>query len=551
MSSYSSSCSTQSSTSTVHLVFNPRYPFQKVYSLLSWYHPRAKNPDAHPREPTEIHTRYFHTRWTFTPALQLAGSYALPYHLVLTADGRLNLISSSIHRPEAFICLKVQFGVASPFVMGHHVFYASYDGLKVAQASISQEWVIRIGTGFAFLAKTLLVVAASIAFVQQQWLALSHQSFKVRQIDSMTGNLNNALSFFESRIWFRFPLLTLLAVITPATISVVGRLSISTLETAVPQLDFDPSRYADLQTDAISAYISSSPDTLRIAYGSAMTRRILSIEQEYPNMTYTLQFFGPGLRCDDANADLVSEVNEAMGATQGHKSNFLDCKLYNASYRAVFNLTFPNQDIRVESRELVNPVSASKDISVWEYQIGRSPDEGARRAQGICYQSVMEAFGRLLVGWETQEDGEVITWRTCWRMMAMKWNSGDDTRTGLGSLFENITLSMLSASPLIMNATVAAQNLVPVNITTSVNVFSYNAGDLWRAYGIACGITLISTLLGSIAIWRNGSVGYQNVFSTFVRTTRGHELQSLIEPDDRGTEPLPRKIAETSIVLDI
>jgi hypothetical protein len=100
-------------------------------------------------------------------------------------------------------------GVALSF--GHHFFYAMFDGLQVDSVLLSQTWIIRIGTVFAFAIKTLLVVAVSIAFVQQQWLALSRHQFKIRQIDTMTGVLGNAFSFLESRIWFRFPLLTLLA----------------------------------------------------------------------------------------------------------------------------------------------------------------------------------------------------------------------------------------------------------------------------------------------------------------------------------------------------
>jgi hypothetical protein len=101
-----------------------------------------------------------------------------------------------------------------------------------------------------------------------------------------------------------------------------------------------------------------------------------------------------------------------------------------------------------------------------------------------------------------------------------------------------------------MNSTIASQNRVPVNVLTSVNVYSYNARDLWLAYGIACGAALLSTILGVYGIWRNGGVAYQNVFSTYIRTTRDQVLGGIIEPGDRGTEPLPERIAEASIMMD-
>jgi hypothetical protein len=97
--------------------------------------------------------------------------------------------------------------------IGHHFFYAIFDGRRVDEVSISQTWIIRFGTGIAFIAKTLLVVAASIAFVQQQWSALARHQFKVRQIDTITSVLGNAFCFLESRLWLRFPILSIMAII--------------------------------------------------------------------------------------------------------------------------------------------------------------------------------------------------------------------------------------------------------------------------------------------------------------------------------------------------
>jgi hypothetical protein len=101
-----------------------------------------------------------------------------------------------------------------------------------------------------------------------------------------------------------------------------------------------------------------------------------------------------------------------------------------------------------------------------------------------------------------------------------------------------------------MNSTIAAQNRVSVDIRTQINVYLYEPHGLLLAYGIACGVAMLATLLGMHGIWRNGGVGYQSIFSTFVRTTRDHVLRDLIDPQDHGTEPLPKKLAEASIVLD-
>ncbi|OAL43468.1 hypothetical protein IQ07DRAFT_292964 [Pyrenochaeta sp. DS3sAY3a] len=409
-------------------------------------------------------------------------------------------------------------------------------------------------------------------------------------------------------------LLPIAAIITPATIIVVTAQNVLTSQGDPPQLYFDPHTYGNLQTSVRADYVGPSPDTLRTAFGTAMTGQILNIEQKQPNMTYNLEFLGPALRCDHADDALISEVftsykrylsrienqyryiawvpskgspgnlsfatGETMktldmvstdaahifvipnttiagpisiggiqiGSDDDHYAyqDLLDCKLYNASYRANFNLTFPTQSINIESRKLLNPVNVSVDITDWRYRKGPADTI----AQRICYQSIMDSFGRLLAGYEWWRDGFVMTQRTSWNMMAIDWTTRDGAQEGLEILFQNITLSMLSTSSLIMNSTIAAKNPVTVRLRTSMNLYSYSAKDLLLSYGIACGAAILSTILGIYGIWRNGGVGYQSQFSTFIRTTRNPILTDLIDPDDHGTEPLPKNLAEVRIILD-
>lgn len=99
-----------------------------------------------------------------------------------------------------------------------------------------------------------------------------------------------------------------------------------------------------------------------------------------------------------------------------------------------------------------------------------------------------------------------------------------------------------------MNSTIAAQNQILVDVYSNFNIYTYNPRDLWLAYGIAAGSALVCVVFGTYAMWRNGA-GYQNVFSTFLRTAREQALQSLIDPTDNGAEPLPSDLAEASIIL--
>ena len=116
------------------------------------------------------------------------------------------------HQSLLWMVLSLVNGIA--FAVGHHFFYASFDGHPVDETSTCQDWIIRIGTGMAFIAKTLFVVAASIAYIQHQWLTMGSKPFKIRQIDTMSNILGDALGFFGTRIWLRFPVLSLLAGLT-------------------------------------------------------------------------------------------------------------------------------------------------------------------------------------------------------------------------------------------------------------------------------------------------------------------------------------------------
>ena len=99
-----------------------------------------------------------------------------------------------------------------------------------------------------------------------------------------------------------------------------------------------------------------------------------------------------------------------------------------------------------------------------------------------------------------------------------------------------------------MNSSIAAQNPVLANVYSSSNIYDYDPRDLWIAYGIAAGSSLFCVIFGAYAILRNGAT-YQNVFSTFLRTTRDQALQNLIDPSDNGAEPLPKDLAEVNITL--
>lgn len=86
------------------------------------------------------------------------------------------------------------------------------------------------------------------------------------------------------------------------------------------------------------------------------------------------------------------------------------------------------------------------------------------------------------------------------------------------TLMQNITLSLAAVS---YNQT----SITTCQYTELVSVFVYHRSALWIAYGAALGVTIVSVLLGTIAMRANsfgGTVG----FSAFLQATMNSSLRA-------------------------
>lgn len=109
------------------------------------------------------------------------------------------------------------------FALGHHLFYQYLDGSSASSdvydilgSNVSvQQLNIAVGTAFALLFKTSLDVALSSVFIQLVWRALSAKSdastIRLDALDAIFDVLTNIFALFEARVWWRYPLLFLLA----------------------------------------------------------------------------------------------------------------------------------------------------------------------------------------------------------------------------------------------------------------------------------------------------------------------------------------------------
>jgi hypothetical protein len=101
--------------------------------------------------------------------------------------------------------------------LGHHLFYNRLKGQLVGATEpilrgvTQQQLNIAIGTSFAFLVKTFLVVAVSIAYTQIMWKAIKKQAATLTTIDTVFHAVSSIWSLLQYSVWWKYPLLLLLA----------------------------------------------------------------------------------------------------------------------------------------------------------------------------------------------------------------------------------------------------------------------------------------------------------------------------------------------------
>lgn len=90
---------------------------------------------------------------------------------------------------------------------------------------------------------------------------------------------------------------------------------------------------------------------------------------------------------------------------------------------------------------------------------------------------------------------------------------------------------------------------VPVMVTSFRPSYRYAPKELLITYGTGVLVTLLATLIGIHAILLNGRKSYSTKFSTFVRVMRRHELDVVVDEQDQGWNPLPKKVGDAKLSL--
>ena len=423
---------------------------------------------------------------------------------------------------------------------------------------------------------------------------------------------------------------------------------------AVAQLDFNRSSYAQFsQNPDYIHYGYTAPQYLldKVTRATAAGGEILPAPAPAVNSTYDYDFYGPSLSCRDASKQVLSDFSSVMslqslvtyyyiawapsssnttsdlqhnlettfsgGNTLDHTNNtavlfiasrpvppqyklpsddwaLLQCSLVNTSYAITFTNQNGIQTANITKSDKLEGVAAITGIAINSSTKDISPHDWQRT---IAYQSILDAFGRLLVGSIAQTTGSLTgSYLDVWTTAATSVMSTSLSQTtelydiltnvrnmaivipgvcdvdydsqlvdksalplhhAVEQLFHNITLSLLSYDSFRTNYTDGFFHaLTPVTISTPYIAYLYTPRNLLIAYGSAALASVLCVLIGGLVIATSGA-SYSSTFSTVLRAAAGiPHLNNLLntggpEPGSRkiAADPLPNQIAKTKLSI--
>lgn len=97
------------------------------------------------------------------------------------------------------------------FAVGHDLFNRSLNGREVDDVSVSQPWVSRIATAFAFLTQMSFAAAVAGSYNQRLWRNLRAGDYQLKHVDTLTAAQSNMFSLLKARVWVRVPVLFVMA----------------------------------------------------------------------------------------------------------------------------------------------------------------------------------------------------------------------------------------------------------------------------------------------------------------------------------------------------
>ena len=466
--------------------------------------------------------------------------------------------------------------------LAHHLFAQSRHG-RIVVDTHEQELYLRICTALALLTKTLLTYVVITSYMQQQWLVVRSQARSIYNLDGLFSVLHDIFMFRRARMWSKSWFLLFLAsikwllvvptIFTPATLSVELTRSTEMRQDSVPTIDFRTSKWAE--QDHPHPIIQST------TIASAVEGDVLSITPPFTNCSYAMEFLAPALRCqaienitvfpnpptysrfwnasyfswtgeyeswNSSSEDVLrnplapSNARSALSVWIAAAPKVVGCVLFNASYKTTFEFKSGKQFIRMNVDRYLNRIPYIP-TATW------SPTDPLY-LENKAYQFMMLTLGQVLVGQigkDPLSDSQSQTYSSTLILATRLGLANATNERMLEELFANMTLSVLHSGH--VQQPPGAGQKVDITISTTNNIYNYNPRWLFLSYGLGFGFTVVSAIIGCVAMKRNGA-SYSNRFSTIVRATRGPAFDEVVqEADRRGQDPLPTRIAEQKVVL--
>ncbi|KAL2818104.1 hypothetical protein BJX63DRAFT_84054 [Aspergillus granulosus] len=508
--------------------------------------------------------------------------------------------------PTAMIvCFVIGVGLA----IGHHFYYYSLDGTRVGDQS-RQEWALRIGTGLAFLMKTFLTTAVGIACVQHFWWILRLKPIRLSTLDSMFDIRGSIFNFFDLHIWLRGPnvailgliswLIPIVTVITPSTLSVQNANGTTIVEQPIPAMDFDRSKYITMSEGGADGPTGS---LTRVVMGSTIQGSILQVPAPATNASYTLDFIGPYILCQNASEYVNRTVNEFLWdksrlrnnyiafTTSGNLTDDLDyllynnltqkwywhdvnttdyagklvlaaydqvplrsvveCAMYNASYTVNFSWLNGEQSIEIANRQVLNRVLPYTELS--------PHPAPANEGEMLAYTSIMSALNNIMVGmcfsWPQRCSSAQVfstSLANSKELWPMVYGSDEPVPDGLrplaevaASMADNLTLSFFSEPYFLQNT--SQSTITNITIRTNEVLYLYSQKNLLIGYGVSIFVSLLCVIAGLLSMWDNG-IAFTDSFSTILRATRNPKFDEIIPLDSTtGSDPPPESLSRTRV----
>ncbi|KAK6437299.1 hypothetical protein LTR95_006500, partial [Oleoguttula sp. CCFEE 5521] len=550
----------------------------------------------------------------------------------------------------------------------HDRFYSYYAGREVKDTS-EQERNLQIGNFLALLVKLLLSSPVWFVYTQWVWRTLRKgRPMTLGGLDAAASVQTDIFSFFHRELWKLNVGVVLIAIalclqipqlITPATLTVISRNESNVVPSMIPHLDVvnasQAHRYAYF-TATNATNPSANPDhftfngprtiVMLMSTAVASAGRILSLSSPSTRSSYRQTFFGPYIRCGDANATEINYIDalqrnrnaaleddqsrETLGYyaftpsfdvnTQNNNTIYHDgvaftaleqprlqqvprnatneiwlkyyryqttergqtalasngskipepsysiCRLWNTTYS--INATFQNgvqtvHDIELEHLHTIdypdNDPSTRSSLLQQAYtafmsaitdqlvgSIGLVTSIAENATANSSYSSVDTPLSHTsLIGsndldyaFDLNQVAQGVSWANYTRPRNLS-----DQRLLDKAVAQNQTMPFL-IEQLSLNTTVSmmtAPLLSPPRFIDTiqsrrVNIYSYNALNLWLAYGLADFFVLLAILLGIFAVRENKAV-HNLMISTILTFSRGPQLATLFPPCRHGKKP--------------